>query len=257
MVCAFWNNRIAAQTDSHAHVVLRDAIKLAIGGWRENCAAKVLRFVSALGSDVWADLPASTITMHGKASWLAQQELPVALIMCALPAAKHTAAWEHARLSRAPLAFATHQKRPGIQVSKDKHYMGDGAEVTLPKHAKVFIPRAQPVLLMCFRLCCWPLSVNRPTEHGVQVPRDERICRLCTAGDEDKGRVGDEIHVLLACPAYEEGNADDVARVVCSAQQDKLALLLSNIWETRASKLQSLESELRQLCLVVSGSRQP
>ncbi len=67
-VCGFWN-RIVRQAGALAHDVLREEIALALDGWEDGWSAKVLRFVAALGVNVWEGLPRgeTSVTLWAKA----------------------------------------------------------------------------------------------------------------------------------------------------------------------------------------------
>ena len=163
--------------------------------------------------------------------------LPLALA-CTRLREQLSQAWSSPRLEANPRACASDGKRPGVKMCRYKHWTGGAAEwasaqMWLP-HVHAGIAPAQHKRLMRFRLCCWPLAVNRGCS---AVARDDRVCTVCNTG-----AVEDERHVLLECPAYDELRSDagfsaeaDMRTVMMSDRQAELADLLSKIWETRNS----------------------
>ncbi len=45
--------------------MLREEIALALDGWEDGWASKLLRFLTALGVDVWEGLPRGQSVLHG------------------------------------------------------------------------------------------------------------------------------------------------------------------------------------------------
>ena len=128
-------------------------------------------------------------------------------------------------------------------MSRYKHWMGlsfEGGEAPLwAPHCKCFIPRALHQRLMSFRLCSWPLQVNKPYAYGTVVPRSDRFCPSCNLQ-----LVEDERHVLLECPRYADDREEFGYSTVCSDSdmctimrdvdmQLSLARLLDKIWRKR------------------------
>ncbi|MFY7873745.1 MAG: RNA-directed DNA polymerase [Limnohabitans sp.] len=235
-VVKFWN-RIASQEETPAHLTLRAEIELACEGWQNGWAARVLRVLSELGINVWDGLPPEVDDAEGKAKWLLNRRLDVARMSGAFRE-RLMLAWAHPRLLALPGAFPSDGNQPGVMMSRYKHWMGLACEGAAPKlwlpHIQVYIPESRHKLLMRFRMCCWPLRVNR--SHG--VPREQRLCPIC------KGAVEDEEHVLMHCPAYGEVRAaaslpsvDSMLSLMKGCEQDKLAKLLSEIWCIRNSRV--------------------
>jgi hypothetical protein len=242
LALTFWA-RVAKEADSVAHWVLKEEILLALDGWREGWAAKVLRFVGAVGVNVWEGLPRDVRTPSARMEWLLARPLPVSTIMSSFRSML-MASWDHERLSVVPTSFSTDQNtQPGIMMCRYKHWMGlpfRGAAGTLwPTHAQVHIPRESHVKLMRFRLCSWPLAANRPMRGGVRLERSERVCMVCGTN-----AVEDEHHVLMDCQAYSTAReASGIAfhkgmhHLMTEGDQAALAQLLASIWDTRVSKV--------------------
>jgi len=122
-----------------------------------------------------------------KVDALATRSLDVGQLICELRN-RFDDDWESERLTVDPALFVSDNRQPGVKMCRYKHWMG------LPKHGSGYISPKQHVTLMRFRMCVWPLAVNRP--HGRE--RSARWCRVCG----NRQAVEDECHVLLDCPAY-------------------------------------------------------
>ena len=73
-------------------------------------------------------------------------------------------------------------------------------------YLRSYLPLGHLQSLARFRLCVWPLEVNRRNGRV----REVRVCQFCATG-----RVEDELHVALECGAYADlrvkyGISDDV-----------------------------------------------
>jgi exonuclease III len=241
-VCGFWN-QLVRQGESPAYHVLRDEVRASIEGDHGGWAGKYLRFLTAIGVSVWDGLPPGS-SVTERVDWLTKRQLPCAHILTQFRSCL-MGAWQHERLVSPPDACPSDSLRPGIHMSKFKHWFGlpfqGAAAVQWGPHAKCSMPRACHKKLMRFRLCCWPLHANRPVVNGVRVPRNERTCRMC-ATETDK-RVEHEMHVVLECPAYDalrSKHGIDVGggmlSVMCDTDQHALARFLADVWQTRDSR---------------------
>jgi hypothetical protein len=234
-VVGFWN-RLVKQPGAICHHALLQEVEDALSGV-ECWASKLMRVCDKLGVDLWDGKPDTVQSAGEKAAWLVSKPLPLGPIVTAFRKAL-MAGWEHERLDAQPEAYPSDGKQPGIQMAKYKHWMGlpfkDGAAVSWLPHAIAYMPVAAHQKLMRFRMCCWPLAANRACGR----PRHERVCRLCDAGE-----VEDEQHVLMRCPAYascrEEAQlpGSSMRELMVSADQVKLASLLSSIWTTRNTRI--------------------
>ncbi|EFJ44639.1 hypothetical protein VOLCADRAFT_106301 [Volvox carteri f. nagariensis] len=86
-----------------------------------------------------------------------------------------------------------------------------------------------------FRLCCWPLEVNK----GHHRPRECRTCQVCTSG-----KVEDEYHVLMECEAYTElrnrflinVEDTDMRKVFLNTNPRKIATFLTEVFDERQQR---------------------
>lgn len=235
--CIGFYNRIAARKDSIAHDAMVDEVREALAcpdgdGW----CAKLFRFARAHGVDVWKGRM-HMISPEREAS-RAGSPLAEGPLMSAFRE-NIMKAWQHERMNTEPATFPSDHKQPGLHMSKYKHWMGLGgggaAPLIMPPHSKAFIPVAQHMSLMRFRLGCWPLTANR----AYGRPRDERICPLCAANE-----IEDENHVLCRCTAYSQLREcsglpfeGGIRTVMQTPDQARLAALLDSIWEHRSRSI--------------------
>ncbi|EFJ39521.1 hypothetical protein VOLCADRAFT_108607 [Volvox carteri f. nagariensis] len=102
-------------------------------------------------------------------------------------------------------------------------------------YVRVYLPVNQLRMVAKFRLCCWPLEVNK----GHHRPRECRTCQVCTSG-----KVEDEYHVLMECEAYTElrnrflinVEDTDMRKVFLNTNPRKIATFLTEVFDERQQR---------------------
>ena len=85
--------------------------------------------------------------------------------------------------------------------SKLHFYAEIKSEISTEKYCSVNLKRSQRALVAKLRLGILPIEVELGRHR--RVPREERLCSLCSAG-----AVEDELHILLHCEAHREARYD-------------------------------------------------
>jgi len=186
LIFRFWNRLVEAKGTVYHHC-FREELRLAFtsfltyDGW----GTKVIRILEAMGDDL--GLGTGDAGTEARVDAVSSHVLDIKELMEGLRS-RFDDDWSSVRLAVDPRVFISDNMQPGVKMCRYLQWMGQ------PKHCRGYILPKQHVTLMRFRMCVWPLAVNRP--HGRE--REARWCQVC--GNQQA--VEDERHVLLECPVY-------------------------------------------------------
>jgi len=230
LALCFWN-KIVKSRGSVYHDVLVDDLRLALlSDLKVDCwSSKVLIILRWLGHE-W---PACD-SVSQKVDVYSSQLIRVGEVLERLSAFL-LSDWDQFSQGGDPRVF----QGKGVSLCRYHNWMGspsparEGSDPT--GYLRVYLPVNQLRMVAKFRLCCWPLEVNK----GHHRPRECRTCQVCTSG-----KVEDEYHVLMECEAYTElrnrflinVEDTDMRKVFLNTNPRKIATFLTEVFDERQQR---------------------